>query len=1055
MDHTHRFENQRFIIEDYDRQKPFSSFLPGLAGARGVPLWSFYVNRGQGISSFGLRDKNGAILEFYPANLAYLYVSKIGFRTFIKIAGGITESFQPENELPKRRMEIMQSEFSLIEADPNTGLETTVTYFGLPTESVAGLVRMVSIKNTSDHDIDLEVLDGISQILPSGIDYGGYKAISNLLRSWMNVENLENDIAFYKLRSSTGDEAEMKVTKDGNFYLSFVDGKLIRPIADMDLVFGYDTSMNHPAGFVNRSIKNLISQPQVTENKVPCGFTPAKALLKSGESLKIRTVIGYTPAIELINSLAKKFSRANYFENKRAEAKSVIDALLADVTVHTANPVFDEYIRQNYLDNLLRGGYPLTIDTDERKFVYYLYSRKHGDLERDYNFFTIAPEFYSQGNGNFRDVCQNRRNDVLFHPETGDYNIKVFGSLIQSDGYNPLSINGSTFEIDDKSVLPRLIRQVFENDNGVMLEHLKGKFTPGSIINTMAKSAITTKLSDMELFETILKNARQNTEASFGEGYWVDHWTYILDLVENYLLIYPENHSGLLYDNPSYRFFESPISVYPRNEKYVLDKQGVVHQYGSLRHPDHEKIKRLGLNEHGTNWLKNAEGKIVETNLASKLFLLAINKFALLDPEGLGIEMEANKPGWNDAMNGLPGIFASGVSETIELARLVRFLKDGPLTGELFLPTEFVKFMKSLQTVQESDRFDYWDRVSTLRETYREAVRFGTKGLEKVPSESLSDMLGMMNKQLTEAIERIYQYGQGIVPTYLYYHAVAHSLIKNNNGDAIIGHYGLPLVKVSKFRIDKLPNFLEAPARFLKYSQDGKKNREMIAKIKTTDLYDETLKMYKTSGDLDGYGYDIGRIRAFTKGWLEREANFLHMTYKYLLGILKSGNYDLFFEEAKDNLVCFMDPLIYGRSTLENSSFIATSNNPNPFLHGQGFVSRLSGSTAEMLSIFTVMFYGKKLFKVKDGHLELTLKPILPIGYFDKGSVSVTLFGQTVTYLNNTGKDTFGLTPISYTLKKAGQAKTTIVADSLKDDYAIAVRNGDFEGIEVVLDELR
>jgi hypothetical protein len=30
-------------------------------------------------------------------------------------------------------------------------------------------------------------------------------------------------------------------------------------------------------------------------------------------------------------------------------------------------------------------------------------------------------------------------------------------------------------------------------------------------------------------------------------------------------------------------------------------------------------------------------------------------KFSTLDPYGMGIEMEGGKPGWNDAMNGLPG----------------------------------------------------------------------------------------------------------------------------------------------------------------------------------------------------------------------------------------------------------------------------------------------------------------------------------------------------------------------------------------------------------------
>lgn len=1051
MNNTYRFENHRFIIDNYDRQKPFSSFLPGLAGVRGVPLWSFYVNRGQGISSFGLRDKNGAILEFYPANLAYLYVSKIGFRTFIKVNGKVYESFKPEDETPKRRMEIAQSEFSIVDENPLTQLETKVTYYGLPNESVAGLVRMVDITNHGNQPLNLEILDGISQLLPSGIDYGGYKAISNLLRSWMNVENLENNVAFYKLRSSTGDEAEMKVSKDGNFYLSFVNNELTKPIADMDLIYGYDTAMNHPANFASESVDSIVSKPQVTENKVPCGFTPVKKTLNPGETIRIRTIIGYTHSIETINALTNRFGQSQYFENKRIEAQNEIDVLLKDVDVKTADPLFDEYIRQNYLDNLLRGGYPLTIQTQNKDFTYYLYSRKHGDLERDYNFFSIAPEYYSQGNGNFRDVCQNRRNDVLFHPETGDYNILVFGSLIQADGYNPLSINGSTFEIEDKSVIKNLVQSIFTNDDGTMEKLLNQKFTPGSIINTMAGKGIVSNDNDQMIFEKIFAHAHQNIEANFGEGYWVDHWTYILDLIENYLAVFPEKTEELLCHNQNYRYFESPISVYPRKDKYVLDKTGVVRQYGALRHPDHEKIQKLGLNEHGTNWMKNVKGEVITSNLASKLFLLAFNKFALLDPEGLGVEMEANKPGWNDAMNGLPGIFASGTSETIELARLVRFLKNSPLSGNLSLPAEFVEFVKKAMKLERNNSFEYWNEISSLREAYREEIRFGTKGNVLIKANEFEQIIDKMLKHLDEAIERMYQLGEGIVPTYLFYHATKFEVQKDQNGHNVIGHYGLPLVSVQEFKLDKLPNFLEAPARFLKYSHDTDKNRKMIAKIKTSGIYDDTLKMYKTSDDLDAYGFEIGRIRAFTKGWLEREANFLHMTYKYLLGILKSENYDLFFEEAKDNLVCNMDPRKYGRSTLENSSFIATSNNPNPYLHGQGFVSRLSGSTAEMLSIFVTMFYGKKLFTVVNGELRLRLQPILTKAYFAEGKVSVRLFNQTVNYLNPTHQESYLLKPVSYLLKKLGFEDISVQGEYLSGNLAKRVRNGEFDEINVVL----
>ena len=75
---------------------------------------------------------------------------------------------------------------------------------------------------------------------------------------------------------------------------------------------------------------------------------------------------------------------------------------------------------------------------------------------------------------------------------------------------------------------------------------------------------------------------------------------------------------------------------------------------------------------------------------------------------------------------------------------------------------------------------------------------------------------------------------------------------------------------------------------------------------------------------------EIGRIHAFTKGWLERESNFLHMGYKYVYAMLKAGLYDEFYEAIETNFVCFMDPEVYGRPITENSTFIAPSNNPDP-----------------------------------------------------------------------------------------------------------------------------
>ena len=64
--------------------------------------------------------------------------------------------------------------------------------------------------------------------------------------------------------------------------------------------------------------------------------------------------------------------------------------------------------------------------SDKCPIVYHIDLRKHGDLERDYNAFVQAAEFYSQGNGKDRDVNQNRRCDVLLEPRMGDYDVIAF-----------------------------------------------------------------------------------------------------------------------------------------------------------------------------------------------------------------------------------------------------------------------------------------------------------------------------------------------------------------------------------------------------------------------------------------------------------------------------------------------------------------------------------------------------------------------------------------------------------------------------------------------------
>jgi hypothetical protein len=87
------------------------------------------------------------------------------------------------------------------------------------------------------------------------------------------------------------------------------------------------------------------------------------------------------------------------------------------------------------------------------------------------------------------------------------------------------------------------------------------------------------------------------------------------------------------------------------------------------------------------------------------------------------------------------------------------------------------------------------------------------------------------------------------------------------------------------------------------------------------------------------------------------------------LQLLKGKLYDQFFSEMKNGgMLPFMDPEIYGRPLMECSSFIASSAFPDPSIVGQGFLARLSGSTAEFLDMWKVGIFVQGITVIDQWH---------------------------------------------------------------------------------------
>lgn len=296
------------------------------------------------------------------------------------------------------------------------------------------------------------------------------------------------------------------------------------------------------------------------------------------------------------------------------------------------------------------------------------------------------------------------------------------------------------------------------------------------------------------------------------------------------------------------------------------------------------------------------------------------------------------------------------------------------------------------------------------------------------------------------------------MPTYFTFAAESFDRQTNADGSPRLSPDGLPLVTVTGFKQEPVPPFLEGPARCLAAARPGEEDRlrRMTGLVQDSELFDRKLLMYRTSVPLDHLSLEYGRIRAFTPGWLERESVFLHMEYKYLYGLLRAGLVEEFFTAIRGALIPFLDPAVYGRSILENVSFIASSRNPDPALHGRGFVARLTGSTTEMLSIWLRMMAGPGPFFQEEGELVFRLSPILPDWLFDQnGCLSFTLLSRCrVRLVNENRRPTFGKGAVRVArlrLTDLSGRQIEVMGDSLRGELALAVREGRITALEAVL----
>ena len=1042
-----------FIIEQYNDQTAFASFLPGIAGTTGRPAWAFYVNRGQGIASFGVRNKDDAILEFFAADKAYQLTASRGFRTFLKVhddQGCVQhEPFQRGAGADVvQRLHVSPHELGVEEINANLGLTIRADSFTLPEAALAGLVRRVTLTNTGASVKSVDIVDGLPQILPYGMNQWCVKNMSRTSEALMVVEGVAEHSPFYRLKVLTGDTPVVTPVVGGNFFAGFLDQGRTHTLVDAEKIFGLALDFSVPERFYGDEA--LEFERQVAGNRTPSAFQALSLQLAPGESRTFYGLYGQAPSWKALQKFLGGIAGAVYFEAQREVNRRLVEDLTQRAFTATAFPQFDAYARQCYLDNGLRGGFSMRAPGGAHL---HLYGRKHGDLERDYNDFFLLDTPYSEGNGDFRDMLQNRRTDLFFDPALGSRNIEYFFKLIQPDGFNPMVLRNSHYVLPD----PGAFSSDFAKVPGLQAL-LSGPFKYAQLWEL-----VRSQTSDVApLLSEILAAAQQEEDAEFEKGYWSDHWTYLLDLLEAFAAVFPEQLSEL-FAQPGYTFFDPTHFVLPRSRKHVMTARGV-RQYGAVEaRKDKQQLIHSRTRQAHQVRDQQGRGEVVSTTLLGKVLTLVANKLASLDPCGIGIEMEADRPGWCDAMNGLPGLFGSSVNETIELKRLVDFTRSAiqDAQGRCPLPLELANLLQGLQALllrTDLDTEAFWRLSHDLKEAYREQVFMGFDGAQQAqPYPVVRALLDDASRYLDAAIERA-RTPQGITT---YYAFEAKEFEERGDGT----------VQVTRFLPRALPLFLEGFVHAMRVA-DPAEVRRLYQAVRSSELFDAKLGMYRLNVPLGEDAMELGRVGIFNYGWLENGSIFLHMHAKFVLEMARRGLTEEFYAQIKELLVPFRDPAQYKRSTTENVSFIVSSGfEIDAREHGRGCVARLSGSTVEFLHLWTHLFLGATPFVWEREQLVFRPQPALakdffatqarPVQVLGRGAVlpqdsaACALLGHTLlVYSNPKRLDSFGAnaaTPWRFTLHGNDGSVHTVQGRQLEGAQAQALRDGAFKRVDVEL----
>ena len=708
-----------YKISNYDKIDPFLMTVNS-----GSNHWMFLSS--SGCLTAGREKAEFALFPYVTDDLLHRNAHFTGPITIVRIQKDnkdlIWEPFSPfRNNFDKERNLYKNSLGDIVAFEEiNNTLGLTFLYDWRASEKY-GFVRKSSLFNNNKKELKIEIIDGLRNILPSGIELRTQQEMSNLVNAYKVSEyNTDSYCALYYLNALLMDNPDPAESLFANIVWSYYSNDNKNSINEKSIShfvkvkqFKEDHFLKGQSGSYLTYIKeNLVpekdmhwytvadvqkSQTEISKiiSELRDSSTIEKKLEDSIEHnhLTLERFMGSADGFQCTENIMNDLHHtANvtynvlrggiFFENYLINKNSIVQFVQKRNT-----KIFDKYCKdldalpENFgikffkefgdkskepsLQRLCREYLPLTL------------GRRHGDPSRPWNHFNIRtkdekgdPILYFEGN--WRDIFQNWEALGFSYPEAWESMVCIFLNATSVDGYNPYRITSDGIDWE-----------VIETDDS--WSHI---------------------------------------------GYWNDHQIiYLLKLFEHLNNTCPKVIIKLFkekifsYANIPYRL--KPFKLIVENPKKTLD-------FDFKEHNDIEQlVKKLGTD--GKLVLKNKK-TVYHVNMCEKIIVILLAKICNYVP-GAGIWLNTQRPEWNDANNALVGNGTSMVT-VYYLRRFLKFFEgilnkieneNVSITTEVWLWFNDVKNIvlnskNDHHLFSDKDRMTYVSSLGKAFEKYRNKV---------------------------------------------------------------------------------------------------------------------------------------------------------------------------------------------------------------------------------------------------------------------------------------------------------------------------------------------